>query len=234
MTERVAVIAGVGPGNGAAFGRRFAAGDYKVALLARSAEHFKALANEIPSARGYACDLTKEADVRNAFDAIERELGPAGVLVYNAGNGVLGTIEDVSPETFQDVWRINVLGLVHASQRAIPAMKRNGGAIVVIGATASVRGGAAFAAFAQAKAAQRSLAQSMARHLGPQGVHVAYIVIDGVIETPRARAMEAFRDKPREFFLQPDDIAESAFFLAHQPKSAWSFELDVRPYGEKW
>ena len=133
----------------------------------------------------------------------------------------------------EQAWRVNVLGCLTASQSVVPGMiEGGGGAVVVIGATASWRGGARATAFASAKAAQRSLAQSLARHLGPQGVHVGYVIIDGVIDIPRTRARLA--DKPDEFFLKPSDIAESVYHLARQPRSAWTFELDLRPFGERW
>jgi NAD(P)-dependent dehydrogenase (short-subunit alcohol dehydrogenase family) len=142
-------------------------------------------------------------------------------------------VDQVTPQAFEDAWRVNALGLLLVAQAFLPDLRqRGGGHLVVIGATASVRGGANFAAFAPAKAAQRSLAQSLARHLGPEGVHVCCVVIDGVIDSSRTRQM--FRDKPDDFYLKPDDIAESVYALATQPRSAWTFELDLRPSAEKW
>ena len=130
-------------------------------------------------------------------------------------------------------WRTNTLGLLVASQQVIPPMKaRASGSIVVIGATASLRGGANSTAFASAKSAQRSLAQSMARRLGPTGIHVSYVIVDGIIDLERTRA--ARPDIPDEYYLQPDDIAQSVYDLTCQHRSAWTFELDLRPFGEKW
>lgn len=232
--NKVCAVVGAGPGNGLAFARRFASGGYRVALMARSADALAAMAKDVRGSRSYAADVHNPASLEATFAAVVRDLGPVDVLIYNAGSGMRGSIEDVAPDAFETAWRTNVLGLVHAAKFVLPAMKAIGGAIVVIGATASLRGGAAFAAFAQAKAAQRSLAQSMARQLAPQGVHVSYVVIDGVIDTARARAMDAFKSRHDSFFLKPDDIAESVWFLAHQPHSAWTFELDVRPFGETW
>jgi NAD(P)-dependent dehydrogenase (short-subunit alcohol dehydrogenase family) len=136
-------------------------------------------------------------------------------------------------EAFESAWRVNALGALAASQQVIPAMKAAGaGTIIFIGATASLRGGPQTAAFAPAKAAQRSLAESMARSLWPQKIHVALIVIDAVVDLPRTR--KNMPDKPDDFFIQPDAIASTAVWLAKQPRSAWTFEAIVRPFGEKW
>ncbi|MBX5481127.1 MAG: SDR family NAD(P)-dependent oxidoreductase [Myxococcaceae bacterium] len=236
MAERgrpVCVVVGVGPGNGAAFARRFAAEGYAVALLARTTHFSEELAKTLPGARAYACDVTDPDAVTRTFAAIARDLGDAEVMVYNAGSGVWGTVEEVTPADFEASWRVNALGALVASQQVIPAMKRKGhGNIVFIGATASRRGGPKSAAFAAAKAAERNLAESMARHLWPAGIHVALIVIDGVVDLPRTR--ERMPDKPDSFFIQPDDVASIAFDLTRQKPSAWSFEVEARPFGEKW
>ncbi len=233
MTRPVCVVAGAGPGNGAAIARRFAAEGHAVALIARDSGRVGQLAREIPASRGYACSLTDPVAVGETFGLIRRELGPVAVLVYNAGSGRWADIEQTAPEDFEHSWRVNAFGCLVAAQQVIPDMlAARAGNIVVIGATASLRGGASFTAFASAKAAQRSLAQSMARHLGPRGIHVSYVIIDGVVNLPRTRSR--MPDKPDEFFLKPDDIAQTVFFLTTQPQSAWTFELDVRPFGEKW
>lgn len=233
MASGVCVITGVGPGNGAALSRRFASAGYRVAMLARSADRLRDLEKQISGARGYAVDVTEAAAVGETFARIRGELGPVDVLLHNAGSGVFGDFLQTPPEMFEESWRVNALALVLCGQEAARDMRKAGrGAIVVTGATASLRGGANFAAFAAAKAAQRSLAQSMARLLGPAGVHVAYVVVDGVIDIPRTR--ELFPDRGDEFFLKPEAIAETVYHLAHQDRSAWSFEVDVRPFGEKW
>ena len=155
------------------------------------------------------------------------------MLVFNAGSGVWGTIEDVSAEDFERAWRVNTLGLFLTARQAIPAMRRRGqGAIIVVGATASRRGVAGTAAFAPAKMAQKGLAKSMARHLWPAGVHVALIVVDGVVATPAARAR--FADRPEDSLIAPAGVADIAANLVRQDRSAWSFEVEARPYGEKW
>jgi NAD(P)-dependent dehydrogenase (short-subunit alcohol dehydrogenase family) len=229
----VCVVVGVGPGNGAAFARRFAAEGYAAALLARGLEFTRDLASTLPDARAYECDVADAGSVEHTFKAIRDELGNVDVLVYNAGTGVWGTVEDVKAADFEMAWRVNALGALLTSQQVIPAMKKAGkGSIVVIGATASRRGGAKTAAFAPAKAAQRSLTESMARHLWPAGIHVSLIVVDGVVALPRTRKM--MPDKPDAFFVKPEDIAETALRLSQQSPSAWSFEVEARPFGETW
>jgi NAD(P)-dependent dehydrogenase (short-subunit alcohol dehydrogenase family) len=223
----------VGPGNGAAFARRFAADGYAVALLARSTAFSTKLAEELPEARAYPCDVADAASVASAFDAVRKDLGEPEVLVYNAGSGVWGTIEEATPGDFESAWRVNALGGFLASKQVIPAMKRAGrGSIVFVGATASRKGGPKSAAFSSAKGAQRNLAESMARALWPSGIHVALIVVDGVVDLPRTR--KRMPDKPDSFFIKPDDVAEVGFRLSQQKPSAWSFEVEARPYGESW
>jgi NADP-dependent 3-hydroxy acid dehydrogenase YdfG len=232
-TKKVCAVVGVGPGNGAALARRFANEGYAVALLARSAQTIEPLAAALTGARAYSCDATDKAAVERAFDAIEGDLGPVQTLVYNAGSGVWGNVEDIDAAAFESAFRVNALGLLHTAKRVIPAMKAQGaGNIVVIGATSSRRGVARSAAFAPAKAAQRSLTESMARHLWPQKIHVCLVIVDGVVDLPRTRAM--LKDKPDDFFVAPDDLADTAFHLTTQPHTAWSFEVEARPYKESW
>jgi NAD(P)-dependent dehydrogenase (short-subunit alcohol dehydrogenase family) len=171
--------------------------------------------------------------VAGAFDAIAREMGDVEVLVYNAGSGTWGNVEEVTPEAFEASWRVNTLGALLVSQKVIPAMKKAGrGSIVFIGATASRRGNVKTAAFAPAKAAQRSLAESMARHLWPAGIHVSIVIVDGVVDLEATR--KRMPDKPDSFFIRPDEVAETVLVLARQKRSAWSFEVEARPFGETW
>jgi NAD(P)-dependent dehydrogenase (short-subunit alcohol dehydrogenase family) len=229
----VCAVVGVGPGNGAAFARRFASEGYAVALLARTVELSARLASTLPDARAYPCEVTDAASIARAFDAIRRDLGEVEVLVYNAGSGVWGSIEEATASDFESAWRVNALGGFLASKEVIPPMKSAGrGSIVFVGATASRKAGAKSAAFSSAKGAQRSLAESMARALWPAGIHVALIVVDGVVDLPRTR--ERMPDKPDSFFVKPDDVAEIGFRLTQQRPSAWSFEVEARPSGEKW
>ena len=229
--QRVCVVVGVGPGNGAACVRRFAADGFKVAMLARS--DLAALEKEIPETRAFFCDVSDEGSVTNALAQVKATLGDPEVVVYNAGSGVFANVENITAKDLEDAFRVNTLGLFHVSRAVIPAMKtQQRGAIIVIGATASRRGGKLTAAFAPAKAAQKSLCESMARHLWPDGIHIALVVVDGVIDLARTR--KRMPDKPDDFFLAPDDIAATVAFLASQPRSAWAFELEARPFGEVW
>ena len=233
MTKPVCAVVGVGPGNGAAFARRFASEGYAVALLARSSAFSQELASGLPDALAYECDVVDAAAIALTFDGIRKDLGEIEVLIYNAGSGVWGTVEELGVDDFETAWRINALGAFVAAKQVIPAMKEAGrGSIIFVGATASRRGGAKFAAFASAKAAQRSLAESMARHLWPGGIHVALLIIDGAVDLKKTREM--MPGKPDTFFLKPDDIAETVFQVTRQKPSAWSFEVEARPFGENW
>ncbi len=233
MRKPTCVVVGVGPGNGVAFARKFASEGYSVALLARNQDYLTKLEGRIPASRAFVYDVRDLGKASHVFGRIKAELGPVDTLVYNAGSGQFGSIDDTTPESFESAWRVNALGCLVCAKQVIPDMRASKeGNIVIIGATASLRGGANFTAFASAKAAQRSLAQSMARHLGPDRIHVSYVIIDGVVDLERTRKM--MPDKPDDFFLQPDHIAESVFLLTRQPPSAWTFELDLRPFREKW
>lgn len=229
----VAVVVGAGPGNGAALAERFSKGGYKVALLARSAKKLEVMASEIPNAQAVACDVTDAASITRAFAHIRDTMGPVDALLYNAGSGVFTTVQDLSPDDFEAAWRINAMGLLLCAKEVIPAMSAKGaGTIVVTGATASLRGAPITAAFAPAKAAQRALAQSMAKSLWPLGIHVGLLIVDGVVDQPAARAMMA--DKPDDYFISPAGLAETAWSLHSQDRQAWSFEVEVRAFGESW
>jgi NAD(P)-dependent dehydrogenase (short-subunit alcohol dehydrogenase family) len=233
MAGEVCVVAGVGPGTGAALSRRFAAGGYRVAMLARNADRLSALEREIDGSRGYAVDVTDATTVKDAVARLRSEMGPPSVLIHNAVSGHFGEFLDVPPEALEDTFRTNVMSLLLLGQAVAPDMLARGrGAIVVTGNTSAWRGAANFAGFAPSKTAQRILAQSMARSLGPKGIHVAYVVIDAVIDVPWTR--HAFASKPDEYFARPDAIAETVYHVVHQDRSAWTFEVDLRPFGEKW
>ena len=230
---KVAIVAGVGAGTGAALARRFHADGYRVALLARDLGVTGSLASELDGCKAYACDVGDAASVEAATAGIQRDLGDVDVLLYNAGGGSFGGIDAITPEQFEATWRVCALGSLLLSQAVLPAMRAKGaGAIIFTGATASRRGGPRSAAFAPAKAAQRALAESMARSLWPAGIHVAIMVVDGVIDIPRTRKM--MPDKPDAFFLKPDAIAAIAAHLVAQDRSAWSFEVEARPFQETW
>ena len=233
MNKPVCVIVGVGSGNGASFARKFASQGYRVAMLSRNMEYLNQLADEIPDSQAYQYDVTQIEPAAEVFSRIESEMGMISVLVYNAGAGAFANIEDADVESFQRAWEVNARGLFVVAKQVIPQMRQLGeGSIVIIGATASIKGGANFTPFASAKSAQRSLAQSMARYLDPEKIHVSYIIVDGVIDLDRTR--KAMPDKPDDYFISPDDLAESVWFLTQQKPSAWTFELDLRPFSEKW
>lgn len=226
MGKPVCVVVGVGPKNGRAFAARFAEDGYAVALLSRSTDYSSRLAEEL-GARAYACDVTDPDAIAAAFAKVRQELGDVDVLLYNVGNAQFGTLDDVPDEAFEKGWVINVRGLLQSTRQVLGPMREKGkGAIIVTGATASLRGKPFTSAFAQAKAAQRSLAQSLARQLGPEGIHVALLIVDGGIGTDDQDADSNA--------LRPSDIAETVLHLAKQPKSAWTFETEVRPFNESW
>lgn len=229
----VCVVVGVGSGNGAAIARRFVAEGYAIALLARSTQFTESLVQDLDNAKAYVCDVTSETAVASTFDRIRADLGEVETLVYNAGSIVLGDVETITATDLESAWRVNALGTLLVSQQVIPAMKREAkGSIIFIGATASRRGVARTAAFAPAKAAQRSLAESMARSLWPAGIHVAIVIIDGMVDLERTRL--AMPDKPDSFYVKPADIAATVYWLSQQPSSAWTFEVEARPFGEAW
>lgn len=231
--RRVALVTGVGPGTGAAIVRRFHEGGYRVAALARDAARLDLLARELPGVLPVACDVADAAMRGEAYAHVVRALGPVDVLVHNAVRGTRGDVLAVDPVELERNFAVNVTSLMALTQLVAPAMISKGrGAIVVTGNTAARRGKSFFAAFAPTKAAQRILAESMARRLGPDGIHVAYVVIDAVIDVPWTR--KAYADQPDAFFAKPSAIAQSVWFLAHQDPSAWTFELEVRPFGETW
>lgn len=225
----LALVTGVGPGTGAAVARRFAAGGYRVAMLARNAERLAALAAEIPDSIAVPCDVSDADALARAVEMV----GAPEVVVHNAVGGAFGTFQQVSAETLERNFAINAMALFHLARLTAPAMVAAGkGALIVTGNTAAQRGRAQFAGFAPTKAAQRILAESLARDLGPKGVHVAYLVIDASIDVPWQREMRP--DAKDDFFCTPASIAGEVWHLAHQPRDAWSFLAEVRPFHEPW
>ena len=229
----LAVITGVGPGTGAALVRRFQQGGYRVAMLARKADRLQALAQECPDAFAVPCDVSDDAALAASLAHIRDIGGPPQVVVHNAVGGAFGNFLAIDPAVLNANFQVNVMALLHLARWAAPQMQAAGsGAILVTGNTASQRGRANFAGFAPTKAAQRILAESMARELGPQGIHVAYLLIDAVIDVPWAR--KRYPDQSDDFFIRPADIADELWHVAHQPRSAWSFLTEVRPFNERW
>jgi NADP-dependent 3-hydroxy acid dehydrogenase YdfG len=229
-------VVGVGEGLGAALARRFGAG-YKVALLARSAEVIGKTADEIRAAGGVALplqsDATVESQIASAHEQINRQFGLVDILIFNGGRRPMGRLMETTPEVFEETWRLHAFGAFLWARQVVPQMlARGSGAILITGATAGVRPWPTSAAFAPAKFAVRGLAQVMARDLHPQGIHVAYVNVDGGIDMPLLRK---FRPEAKdEDMLKPSAIADAFWYLAHQDRSAWSHELDVRPFKEKF
>ena len=229
----LAIVTGVGPGTGAAIVRRFHEGGYQVAMLARNADRLAAMANELPDAFAVPCDVADAGSLLAVLDGIETRAGAPKVVVHNAVGGAFGSFLEMEPEILERNFQVNVMALMHIARWAAPRMEAGGGgALIVTGNTSALRGKARFAAFAPTKAAQRILAESIARTMGPRGVHVAYLVIDAVIDLEWQRKNNP--DKPDDYFCRPVDIADEVWHLAHQPKSAWTFLAEVRPYAENW
>jgi NAD(P)-dependent dehydrogenase (short-subunit alcohol dehydrogenase family) len=232
MTKPVAVVVGVGPGLGSAVARRFAAAGLAVAMARRRAEELAGLAAEI-GGKAYGCDATEQASVEALFAAVDQDLGRPQVVVYNAGAYKPGGILDIEAADFERCWRIGCLGGFHVGQAAAKRMVEAGaGTIIFTGATASLRGSAKFANLAVPKFGLRALAQSMARDLGPRGVHVAHVIIDGQIDGPYYA--ELAKERGPDALLAPDAIAEAYYTLHEQHRSVWTQELDLRPWVEKF
>jgi NADP-dependent 3-hydroxy acid dehydrogenase YdfG len=236
QTRPVAIVVGVGAGLGAALARRFAEG-YAVALVARSDDVTSALAKDIRGAGGVALpvrsDAAQVAQVAAAYEQIRKELGTPDLLIYNGGRRPFGTLVDTTPEVFEETWRGHTLGAFLWSRQVAPAMiERRRGTILFTGATAGVKPGPSSAAFAPAKFAVRGLAQVMSRDLHPQHVHVAYVNVDGAIDMPVVR--QFLPNLQDEDLLKPSAIADAFWYLAHQDESAWSHEIDVRPFKERF
>lgn len=231
--KRVALIVGVGPGLGVALARRFSRGGFAVALVARSsafiAEEARALSASGPRAIALTADASRPAELAAAIAQARAELGSIGVLLYNASSSEGDGWRDTTPEQFEETWRSAALGaFVGARETAAEMIADGGGAMIFTGATSSVRGGG-WLAFSSAKFALRGLAQSLARELWPQGIHVAHIVVDGLIAGQKGAPAD-----PAEPSLDPDRMAEAYFQLAEQDRSAWTLELDLRPHAEKF
>jgi NAD(P)-dependent dehydrogenase (short-subunit alcohol dehydrogenase family) len=227
------IITGVGPGIGSAVVRRFHDGGYQVAMLARTAERLAELEGELSNAFAVPCDVADPDALATALDGIEHHAGVPKVVIHNAVGGAFGSFLDIEPEVLEQNFQVNVMALLHLARWAAPRMESaGGGALLVTGNTSAYRGKAGFAGFAPSKAAQRILTESIAREMGPRGVHASYLMVDAVIDLPWTRAR--FEGKPDDFFIRPSDIAEEIWHVTHQPRSAWSFLTEIRPFGESW
>jgi len=239
----VCLVVGAGDGLGSAVARAFAAEGLAVCITrrARNLERLEALADEIRAAGGeahaFGCDARDESEVMSLFERIEAEIGPLEVVVFNIGANVRFPIVETTSRVFTKVWEMACFAGFLAGREAARVMAPRGrGTLIFTGATASLRGRDGFAAFAAAKAGLRALAQSLARELGPQGVHVAHVVVDGAVDGTFIRSIRGEVDDllARDSILKPEEMAASYVHLHRQPRSAWTHELDLRPWSETW
>jgi NAD(P)-dependent dehydrogenase (short-subunit alcohol dehydrogenase family) len=230
--KRVATVAGVGPGLGAALVRKLAQEGCRVGMFARSPAFIGKLAAELgPELLAVPTDISDPKQVAAGFCNVREKLGPVEILIAHASGSLGGHLEKTSPQEFERSWRTAVLGAFLCAREAVPDMLKHGaGAIIFTGATSSVRGRGGAIAFSSTKFAVRGLAQSLAVELWPRGIHVAHVIIDGVIETPEVR--KKYKPSAKEPLLQPDAIADSYWELIQQECSAWSLEIDLRPHTE--
>jgi NAD(P)-dependent dehydrogenase (short-subunit alcohol dehydrogenase family) len=222
----IAVVTGVGPGTGSAIVRRFAAEGFRVIALARSPDRIRALEQELTDTHALICDVSSESQVAEAVADIRNRYGSPNVFIHNAVGGGWGTFLEIEPRMLDRNFQVNVMGLLYLARELAPDMIKAGSGTIL------VTGKANFAGFAPTKAAQRILSESIARDLGPRGIHVAYVLIDAVIDVPRMR--ERLPEAPDAFFIKPSAIADELWHLHRQDRSAWSFLSEIRPFGEKW
>jgi NAD(P)-dependent dehydrogenase (short-subunit alcohol dehydrogenase family) len=231
--SHTAVIAGVGPGLGAAVARRFVDEGCQVGLFARSPEYIEELGTELGAdALAVPTDITDPHAVEAGFDAVREAFGPVDILVNNASGGAWKGVETIGVQAFERALQVSATGGLLCSQEALEDMRDSGGTIIFSGATSSIRGRDGAVGFSAAKFAARGLAEAMARELGPAGIHVAHVVIDGQIGGPEER--EQSPDRAAETFLDPEAIADAYWTLVTQDRSAWTLELDLRPHVEEF
>jgi len=239
---KVALVIGAGDATGGAIARRFARGGYFTCVTRRHSDKLASLVARIEQdggqARAFGSDARREDEVITLFETIERDIGPIEVLSFNIGGNVRFPIRETTARVYTKVWEMCALSGFLAGREAAKVMVPRGrGTILFTGATASVRGGSGYSAFAGGKHALRALAQSMARELGPENIHVAHVVVDGAIDTDftRERAPDRYESrKAADGILNPDSIAENYWNLHRQPRDAWTHELDLRPWSEHW
>ncbi|WP_321904572.1 SDR family oxidoreductase [Paraburkholderia tropica] len=242
MTQKKAVLViGAGDATGSAIARRFAREGYIACVTRRHADKLAPLVAQIEAeggiAHAFGSDARKEDDMIALFAEIEANIAPIEVAIFNIGANVRFSITETTARVYQKVWEMACFaGFLMGREAAKVMLPRARGSIFFTGATASVRGRAGFSAFAGAKHALRALAQSMARELGPEGVHVAQIIVDGAIDTEfiRENFPERYKLKERDGILNPDHIADAYWMLHQQPRDAWTHELDLRPWLEEW
>lgn len=239
--KKVVLVVGAGDATGGAIARRFAREGYVACVTRRSADKLQPLVDSIRQsggeAHGFASDARKEDDVVALIEQIETEIGPIEAFVFNIGANVPCSILEETARKYFKIWEMACFsGFLNAREVALRMAKRKRGTLLFTGATAGLRGAAHFAAFAGAKHGLRALAQSMARELGPMNIHVAHLVVDGAIDTDfiRTQFPERYALKDEDGILDPDHIAENYWYLHSQPRDAWTFELDLRPWNERW
>jgi NAD(P)-dependent dehydrogenase (short-subunit alcohol dehydrogenase family) len=239
--KQVVLVVGAGDATGGAIAKRFAKEGFVACVTRRSADKLQplveAIQNDGGEAYGFACDARKEEDVIALIEDIETRLGPIEAFVFNIGANVPCSILEETARKYFKIWEMACFsGFLNAREVAKRMVTRERGTILFTGATAGLRGASGFAAFAGAKHGIRALAQSMARELGPRGIHVAHVVVDGAIDTDfiRTNFPEKYATKDQDGILNPDHIAENYWYLHSQPRDAWTFELDLRPWNERW
>lgn len=230
------MITGVGDGTGAFTARKFSKSGYRVAMLARSKDRLLKLEKELPGSKAYVCDVANINKLSSTCRKIKSELGAPEVLIHNAVKGNFEKLLEGDPKWLEENFRINTTSLMYLAHALIPDMvKFKKGSIIVTGNTAAKRGIANTPYFAPTKAAQRILAQSLAKDFGPKGIHIAYLIIDASINTPWTRKrIKKQINQPDIIFCQPEDIAEEIFHISQQKRSAWSFDVELRPDIEVW
>jgi NAD(P)-dependent dehydrogenase (short-subunit alcohol dehydrogenase family) len=242
--NRVALLVGAGDAIGAAMARRFARGGYKVCVARREAAKSQGLLDEAKAAgqdiRAFSVDARNEAEVRGLFARVEAEVGPLDICLFNAGSNVNKPVLETTEKLFFKAWELACYaGFLVGREAARHMVPRGRGSILFTGATASIRGGSGFAAFAAAKFGLRAVAQSMARELGPKNIHVVHLLIDAGVDSEaihqrmRARGIDA-KDIPADSLTKTESIAEAYWFTHHQARDGWTHELDLRPFVEKW
>ena len=239
--KKVVLVVGAGDATGGAIAKRFAKEGFIACVTRRSADKLQPLVDAIKAeggeAHGFACDARKEEDVVAMVEQIESQIGPIEAFVFNIGANVPCSILEETARKYFKIWEMACFsGFLNAREVAKRMAKRQRGTLLFTGATAGLRGAAGFAAFAGAKHGIRALAQSMARELGPMNIHVAHVVVDGAIDTDFIRDTfpEKYATKDQDGILDPEHIAENYWYLHNQPRDAWTFELDLRPWNERW
>ncbi len=232
--KKICLVTGVGEGTGLATVKQFASKNYSVAMLSRDEARLKEYEDNIEDAYSFPCDIADPDALQQTIARVQSRLGKPSVIVHNAVRATFDTLLEGDPDDLESNFRVNTTALMHLARAFLPDMLADQqGAIIATGNTAAFRGVPSYALFAPTKAAQRVLLESLAREFGPKGIHVAYINIDAVIDVPWTRDRFA-ADKPDDFFISPESIASEIFYISQQPKDAWSFNVEIRPFAEKW